>query len=78
VRPHEISVLPRPDGNALEATLLHSASIGPVARLEFALREADQTVNVDLPRKQWEALNLKPGAVAYLRPTTDRRFPAPA
>src|SRR6187455_1012396 len=36
-RPHEIAVLGRPDAHAWPARLLHTATIGPVARLEFAL-----------------------------------------
>jgi len=76
-RPHEIAVLARPDAAALPARLVHSAAIGPVARLEFALEPAGQIVNVELPRAAWSELALGPGAVVYLKPKHLRRFDLP-
>jgi sulfate transport system ATP-binding protein len=76
VRPHEIVVLTHPDANALAARLVHSAAIGPVARLEFALDHDARTVNVELSRDAARALALQRGSVAYLRPTHLRRFSA--
>jgi sulfate transport system ATP-binding protein len=77
-RPHEIAVLAQPDPAAHAARLVHSAAIGPVARLEFALEAAGETINVELPRAAWNRLGLVPGTIAYLKPTQVRRFAAPA
>jgi sulfate transport system ATP-binding protein len=77
-RPHEIAVLARPDVAALPARLIHSAAIGPLARLEFALDHAGEIINVELPRAAWNELALGPGAVAYLKPTQLRQFDLPA
>ncbi len=74
VRPYEIAVLPQAAADALPARLVHSATIGPVARLEFALECDARTVNVELPREAARALALQRGAVAHLRPTRLRRF----
>ena len=73
-RPHEIEVLVHPGANALPARLVHSATIGPVARLEFALDFDARTVNVELSRDAARAIALQQGSVAYLRPTQVRRF----
>jgi sulfate transport system ATP-binding protein len=73
-RPHEIAVLNAPDAQALPARLLHSATVGPISRLEFALCEGAQTINVELPREAFRALGLVPGTLAYLRPTRLRQF----
>ena len=73
-RPHEIAVLGRPDAHAWPARLLHTATIGPVARLEFALEHDARTVNVELTREAARDLALPRGAVAYLRPTYLRRY----
>jgi len=74
VRPHEIAVLHEPAPDALAARLLHTATIGPVARLEFALESDARTINVELQRDVYRALQLTPGARAYLRPTHVRHF----
>jgi sulfate transport system ATP-binding protein len=77
-RPHEIAVLNEPDSAAFAAKLLHTASVGPVTRLEFSLAESEQTINVELPREIFRALNIVPGSIAYLRPTRVRQFIDPA
>jgi sulfate/thiosulfate transport system ATP-binding protein len=74
VRPHEFAVLAQPAVDALPARLVHSATVGPVSRLEFALEPDRQTINVELPRATFRALQLVPGAIAYLQPTRVRHF----
>jgi len=74
VRAHEIAVLAQPDDDALAARFIHSATVGPVARLEFELERDARTINVELPRDAFRALQLSPGAMAYLRPTRVRHF----
>jgi sulfate transport system ATP-binding protein len=73
-RPHEIAVLGQPEANAWPARLIHTATVGPVARLEFALERDQRTVNVELTREVARELALPRGAVAYLRPTQLRRY----
>ena len=73
-RPHEIAVSRQPTPDAWPARLAHSATVGPVTRLEFAVDGRDAPVNVELPRAEFRALALAPGAIAYLRPTRIRHF----
>jgi sulfate/thiosulfate transport system ATP-binding protein len=73
-RPHEFAVLAQPAANAWPARLVHSATVGPVSRLEFALEQDRHTINVELPRAAFRALRLSPGTIAYLQPTRVRRF----
>jgi sulfate transport system ATP-binding protein len=73
-RPHEIAVLTQPSTNALPARLVHSATVGPVSRLEFALEGDQRTINVELNRDAFRSLELRAGSVAYLQPTRVRHF----
>ena len=73
-RPHEFAVLAQPAADAWPARLVHSATVGPVSRLEFALEADRQTINVELPRAAFRALQIVPGTVAYLQPTRVRHF----
>jgi sulfate transport system ATP-binding protein len=75
-RPHEIDVLARPAGDALPARLVHGATAGPIARLEFALADGGATVAVEVERERWRALAIQAGSVAYLKPARLRAFPA--
>ena len=74
VRPHEIEVLAEPVPDAFAARLIHSTTIGRVARLEFVLERDERTVTVELSRDAARALPLAVGTVAYLRPLHLRRF----
>jgi len=74
VRPHEISVLGAPEDDALPARLLHSATVGHFARLEFELEADARRVSVEVSRETLRALALPVGAIAWLRPTILRRF----
>ena len=73
-RPHEIVVSLQPAPDAWPARLAHSATVGPVTRLEFAVDGRDAPVNVELPRAEFRALSLVPGTIAYLRATNIRHF----
>jgi len=73
-RPHEIAVSLHPVPHAWLARLEHSATVGPVTRLEFAIDDHDRPINVELPRDQFRALALTAGSVAYLTPTRLRHF----
>jgi sulfate transport system ATP-binding protein len=75
-RPHEIAILTEPAPDALPARLDHRVTLGPYARLEFALEGSALPINVELPRDRSLALALRPGDIAYLRPQRVRRFEA--
>jgi len=74
VRPHDIAVLTEPTTGTLPARLVHSATIGRIARLEFALEADRRSVNVELPRDAARTLALPRGAIAHLQPLRFRRF----
>ena len=73
-RPHEIGVSREAGAHGLPARLLHSAAVGPRAKLEFALEPDRRTIDVELPRETARALDLAVGEIAYLRPTRLRQF----
>ena len=73
-RPHEIAVSLQPVPGAWPARLTHSATVGPVTRLEFAVEGRNAPVNVELPRAEFRALSLAAGTIAYLRATNIRHF----
>jgi sulfate transport system ATP-binding protein len=73
-RPHEIAVALAPEPHAWPARLAHSATIGPMTRLEFTLADGEHPVNVEMPREAFRGLALTPGNIAYLRPTRLTRF----
>jgi sulfate transport system ATP-binding protein len=74
VRPHEIAVLGEPAPDALPARLVHSATVGRLARLEFALEHDQRSVNVEISRDAARALSLARGDRSFLRPLQLRRF----
>jgi hypothetical protein len=49
-------------------------SCEPASRLEFALEGDRQTINDEMPRTAFRALQLIPGALAYLQPTRVHHF----
>jgi sulfate transport system ATP-binding protein len=73
-RPHEIGVSREAGAHGIRARLLHSAAVGPRAKLEFALEPGQHTIDVELPRETARALDLAVGEIAYLRPTRLRQF----
>jgi sulfate transport system ATP-binding protein len=75
-RPHEIAVSRSPSSGALPARLAHSVTVGPVARLEFALAGGEERIRVELPRDAYHALDLRTGTEAWLTPTRPREFAA--
>jgi sulfate transport system ATP-binding protein len=79
VRPHELSVLAQPDGEAWPAELAQALTVGPTTRLEFK-RDDGSYVDVELPRARWTALRdslqLKTGSRAWLKPQRVTRFVA--
>ncbi|HEY3178918.1 MAG TPA: sulfate ABC transporter ATP-binding protein [Casimicrobiaceae bacterium] len=75
-RPHEIRVSKEPADGAWPAELARSATIGPVARLEFALTRDGSRMNVELPRDAYKSLGLAPGSRVWLTPTRVREFAA--
>jgi len=75
-RPHEIAVSRSPSSGALPARLAHSVTVGPVARLDFALAGGEERIRVELPRDAYHALDLRTGNEAWLTPTRPREFAA--
>jgi sulfate/thiosulfate transport system ATP-binding protein len=73
-RPHEIDVSREPISGAWPARLAHSATVGPVTRLEFALDGHHAPINVELSRDRFRALAIAPGDIAYLTPVNIRHF----
>ena len=56
------------------ARFVHSAPIGPVARLEFALDVGADRSTSSCRATEFRALSLAPGTIAYLRATNVRHF----
>ena len=73
-RPHEIRVSKEPTDGAWPAELAHSATVGPVARLVFALARDGSRMKVELPRDAYKSLGLAQGSRVWLTPTRVREF----
>ena len=61
----------------MAARLRHEVSVGASARLEFMLEASADPISVEVPRSRLQALALRCGDVAWLRPVRVRRFEAP-
>ena len=73
LRPHEIEVLQRPAPGTHAARLVHAATAGPLARLEFVLSDSEQPVNVHVERARFKHTGVVVGGIAYLRPLLRER-----
>jgi sulfate transport system ATP-binding protein len=71
VRPYDFGVR-APAGAVLQGTVVHIHGLGPARRVEIALADGDQTIEVDVPRTQ----ELAPGQNIGLVPLRFRIFPA--
>jgi sulfate/thiosulfate transport system ATP-binding protein len=79
VRPHEIDVVPAAADDTWPVTLSQALTVGPNTRLEFK-RDDGGFIDVELPREKWlalrDAMQLKQGAMAHLRPRRLAKFGA--
>jgi sulfate/thiosulfate transport system ATP-binding protein len=79
VRPHEIDVVPSAADDTWPVTLSQALTVGPNTRLEFK-RDDGGFIDVELPREKWlalrDAMHLKQGAAAHLRPRRLAKFGA--
>jgi sulfate/thiosulfate transport system ATP-binding protein len=79
VRPHEIDVVPAAADDTWPVTLSQALTVGPNTRLEFK-RDDGGFIDVELPRERWlavrDAMQLKQGATAHLRPRRLAKFGA--
>ena len=75
-RPHEIAIALTPRAGAVPARLARAATVGAVARMEFAVEGAPAPINVELSREAFRNLALEPGARAYLEPRQTWEFEA--
>ncbi len=79
VRPHEIDVVASAADDTWPVTLSQALTVGPNTRLEFK-RDDGGFIDVELPREKWlalrDAMQLKQGAMAHLRPRRLAKFGA--
>jgi sulfate transport system ATP-binding protein len=72
VRPHDINIESAPINGGIEATVQDVLAIGPQVRVE--LSHASELVEVELTRERADALNLRKGQHAWLKPRQVRVF----
>jgi sulfate transport system ATP-binding protein len=66
VRPHDVSVLDEPDGDATEAIVERVVRVGFEVRVELALG-AGEPLTAQLTRAEAEHLELEPGQIVWVR-----------
>lgn len=79
VRPHDIDILrDNSDGAALRAVIQYIHSVGPVVRLELEREDESDgetgLIEAELPREQFQQLNLREGEQVYIKPRNLRVF----
>jgi len=75
VRPHDIDILrDNSNGAAFLAVIDYVHSIGPVVRLELRRDDETELIEAELPREQFQQLNLREGEQVYVRPRNLRVF----
>ncbi|MDP5186015.1 MAG: sulfate ABC transporter ATP-binding protein [Alishewanella sp.] len=74
VRPHEIDVFNQPQTDAIPVTIDLITVVGPTVRLEVQATELAQLVHIELPKAQFNTLNLVAGAPAWIRPRYSKVF----
>ncbi|HWP18165.1 MAG TPA: sulfate ABC transporter ATP-binding protein [Burkholderiaceae bacterium] len=78
VRPHELDIVAEPAAGTVPVVLSQTLTVGPHTRLEFKRVDDGSYVDVELPREEFmrlrDALGLRPGGTAHLRPRRVTRF----
>ena len=73
VRPHELEVLDRPEGDAVEAMIDRITRYGFDARVELIPADGD-TLTVQLTRERLEQLELEERQIVWVRSARDHQF----
>ena len=77
IRPHDIEILPAPNGSTQEGQIDRVAYLGFHVRVELTLEDGHQ-VRVQTTRDQAEQLELEPGQIVFIRKESARSFDAGA
>lgn len=74
-RPHDIDVVREPPaGKAMAARVDHIRPLGASVRIELDRLDGQGSVEVELPRTEYNGLNLERGEIVYLHPKQLRVF----
>jgi len=73
VRPHDVEVLPEPDGETQEAMVERVVHLGFEVRVEL-VRDDGQHLLAQLTQEQAELLELERGQIVYVRPSRETVF----
>jgi sulfate/thiosulfate transport system ATP-binding protein len=73
VRPHDLEVTLEPNGSTKEAMIVRLVQLGFEVRLEL-VRDDGEQLAAQLTRDQFEAMELDPGQIVYVRPTRQTTF----
>jgi sulfate transport system ATP-binding protein len=73
VRPHDVEVLPEPDGETQEAMVERVVHLGFEVRVEL-VRDDGQQLLAQLTQEQAELLELERGQIVYVRPSRETVF----
>ena len=75
VRPHELGITRRPSDKDIKATIRYVASTGPMVRLELERNDNGQMLDAEIPREQYQELQLAVGDEVGVSPRNPRVFP---
>jgi sulfate transport system ATP-binding protein len=73
VRPHDVEIRHEPNGRTIEALVDRIVHLGFEVRIELTLEDGEK-FSVQLTREQVDELELKEGAIVFVRPKAQRTF----
>jgi sulfate transport system ATP-binding protein len=75
VRPHELDILPAPNGEpSFQAKVLHANPAGSSAKIQVLAVESGLVINVEIPAEQFAQMAIQPGDTVYVAPRKVRVF----
>ena len=77
IRPHELDISRRADGNCMIGQVLHINPAGSVVKVRLLAEDFGLMINVDLTLERYRALDLKLGENVFVTPKTAKIFEPP-
>lgn len=69
VRPHDFQIeKEKSSEDAVEATIVHLHSVGPIVRIELKREDGGEFLEAEIPKEQYQKLNLKAKDVVFIKP----------
>ena len=74
VRPHDVGLVAEQEAGTLPAQVELVSVVGPWVRLELRVPHSDELVHAEIPKPHYQALGVRQGGQAWIRPQRSRIF----